>query len=146
MEGPISDFIEYCLQQAQPENKLIVLGQVSEAVVERLIQESNIDLTGYVFTVDVYAVKHILKSHGNAQKEEKRGQRAVEADHFDLIYSIVSEPDVVFYDGKNRIGRDVLQFQKRIGDQYIILKEVRTGRKQLALNGMRIIQAKRNQG
>jgi hypothetical protein len=80
------------------------------------------------------------------EKEQKRGQEAVTIDHFSLIHAIVTEPDVVFYDGKNRIGRDVLQFQKRIGELYIILKEVRTGRKQLALNSMRIIKAKRNQG
>lgn len=41
-----------------------------------------------------------MKSRRNAQKEEKRGQRAVMAGHFDLIHSIVSEPDVVFYNGK----------------------------------------------
>ena len=78
------------------------------------------------------------------QKEESRGQEAVVPEDFELINQVVTTPDIVFYGGKNRIGRDVIQFQKQIGDQYIIVQEIRTGRKQLALNSMRIIKTKRN--
>lgn len=146
MEEVLSEFITYASARTTPENRQIVLGPVPLAVIERIAGENGIDLNEYVFTIDVYAIRHILKSHGNATKEEARGQRAVTAEDFSLIHQIVTEPDVVFYDGKNRIGRDVIQFQKRIGDRYIILKEVRTGRKQLALNSMRIIKARRSQG
>ncbi len=103
-----------------PDTKQIVLGPVPDLIIQQLISESNIDLTDYVFVIDRYSVRHIMKSHGNAEKEKMRGQRAVTASDFELTYQIVTEPDVVFYNGKNRIGRDVLQFQKRIGEHYII--------------------------
>ena len=85
-----------------------------------------------------------MKSHSNVEKEAARGQKAVSMDDFGLILEVIRQPDIVFYDGKNKIGREVLQFQKQIGEQYVILKEVRTGKKQLALNSMRIIKTKRN--
>ncbi|CAN5674822.1 hypothetical protein BH09BAC4_BH09BAC4_12500 [soil metagenome] len=145
MEESLSDFIAESLKQPVPQNKQIVLGPVPETIVQRLFIESGINLTGFEFTVDIYAIRHIIKSHGNVQKEDARGQKAITAEDFSLIYEVITEPDVIFFDGKNRIGRDVIQFQKRIDDRYIILKEVRTGRKQLALNSMRIIKMKRNQ-
>lgn len=145
MQESLSKFIAESLKQLPSENKQILLGPVLDFVVQQLVLESDVDLTDYMFTIDSYAVRHIMKSHGDPQKEEAHGQKAVAADDFELIRQIVNEPDVVFYDGKNRIGRDVIQFQKRIGDHYIILRELRAGRKQLALDSMRIIKIKRNQ-
>lgn len=145
MQESLPEFITESLRQLSPENKQIILGSVPDSIVQQLIIECGVDLTNYVFTIDIYAVRHIMKSHGNSQKEEARGQKAVTANDFELICQIINEPDVVFYDGKNRLGREIIQFQKRVGDRYIILKEVRTGRKQLALNSMRIIKIKRNQ-
>ncbi|WP_375446772.1 hypothetical protein [uncultured Fibrella sp.] len=146
MTEDLSEFITYCLSPNPPENKQIVLGPIPLLVIEKVLLDSGIDLTDYVFTIDVYAIRHIMKSHGNKLREEARGQKAITVYDFNLLHGIVSQPDIVFYDGLNRIGRDVLQFQKRIGDLHIILKEVRTGKKQLALNSMRIIKAKWNQG
>ena len=146
MSDDLTPFITYCLSPAPPENKQIVLGPIPPHVIEKVLLDSSIDLTNYVFTIDVYAVRHIMRSHGNKLKEEARGQKAITVDDFNLLYTIVSQPDTVFYDGLNRIGREVLQFQKRVDDLHVILKEVRTGKKQLALNSMRLIKTKRNQG
>ncbi|MBD2751753.1 PBECR3 domain-containing polyvalent protein [Spirosoma validum] len=145
MQEGLSEFIKESLRQSLPENKQIILGTVPDSIVQQVVIECGIDLTNYMFTIDTYAIRHIMKSHGNPQKKEARGQKAITTDDFELIYQIINDSDVVFYDGKNRIGREVIQFQKRIGDRYIILKEVRNGRKQLALNSMRIIKIKRNQ-
>ena len=146
MSDDLTAFITYCLSPDPPENKQIVLGPIPSLVIEKVLLDSSIDLTSYVFTIDVYAVRHIMKSHGNKLKEEVRGQKAITVDDFNLLYDIVSQPDTVFYDGLNRIGREVLQFQKQVGDLHIILKEVRTRKRQLALDSMRIIKTKRNQG
>ena len=62
------------------------------------------------------------------------------------IFEILTQPDVVFRDGKNKIGLDVIQFQKTIDDRYLAINEVRTGKKMLALNTMRIIKTKKNRG
>lgn len=145
MDENLPDFVAHALQQSTPENRHIDLGSVPDSIIEYFNRNNDIDLTGYKFTIDIYAIRHIMKSHGNAVKEEARGQKSVTVEDFGLIYQIVTKSDVVFYDGQNKIGRDVIQFQKLIGDQYIILKEIRTGRKQLALNSMRVIHKKRNQ-
>lgn len=126
------------------ENKTISLGIVSEQVATKILADCEIDVNGYQIIVDIYAVKHIIKNHGNAEKEEKRGQIAIKTSDFELIEKVINTPDFVFYDGKNKIGRDVLQFQKLIDNRYIILEEVRTGKKQLALNSMRIVKYKKS--
>jgi hypothetical protein len=146
MTEQLPDFVVYSLQPVQPENRQLVLGPVADSVVEQLLDTNGVNLSGYVHMVDIYAIRHIMKSHGNEQKEAMRGQKAVSVSDFEQLTVILSEPDVVFYDGRNKIGRDVFQFHKRIGDLYVVLQEVRTGKRQLALNSMRIIRAKRNQG
>ena len=126
------------------DNKTVTLGIINEQVAKQILLDSNIDVRNYVITIDIYAVKHIFKNHSNAEKEEKRGQFAIQESDFEMIEQVINNPDFVFYDGKNRIGRDVLQFQKQINNRYIILKEVRTGKKQLSLNSMRIIKNKKS--
>ena len=126
------------------ENKTITLGIINEQVAKQILLDSNIDVRNYEITIDIYAVRHIFKNHGNALKEAKRGQFAVQESDFEMIEQVINNPDFVFYDGKNKIGRDVLQFQKQINNRYIILKEVRTGKKQLSLNSMRIIKNKKS--
>ncbi len=143
---PISKVEELLLavQQQSNENYVISLGKINEDVAAQIGLACGIDVRDYEISLDVYAIKHIFKNHGNAEKEEKRGQIAIQGSDFELIEEIINAPDVVFYDGKNKIGREVLQFQKQVKNRYIILKEVRTGKKQLSLNSMRIIKYKKD--
>ena len=104
--------------------------------------QANIDLSEYEFTIDNFAVKHVLNQHGDPKVEAPRGQVAVTEKDFELLPLVLSKPDLVFYEGKSRLGLDVFQFQKRIGNNYVVLKEVRKGKKELALLSMRIIKAK----
>ena len=109
-----------------------------------LSEQSGINLNNYKFSVDVYAIKHIIKNHGHSEIEMPKGQIAITDKDFELIIDNLENPDLVFYDGKNKLGKDVFQFQKMIGDKYVVIKEVRTGKKQLALNSMRIIKKNRH--
>jgi hypothetical protein len=127
-------------------NKVVLLGQIPDEIAEKLLTDYDLEVLGFNFSIDVYAIKHILKSHGNVEKELKRGQKSVTTEDIKMIPEIINQPDVVFYDGKNRLGLDVIQFQKMIGDHYLIVKEIRTGKKMLALNSMRIIKTKKNRG
>jgi hypothetical protein len=92
--------------------------------------------------IDAYAIKHILKNHSDKVKENLRGQNIITEEDLELLPEVLINPDLVFYDGKNNIGKDTFQFQKQIGDKYIVIKEVRSKNKHLALNTMRIILKK----
>ena len=141
----IREFLNFVRNLKDNKNKVLSLGKIPEKLAIQLSEDSEIKIVNYEFVIDVYAVKHILRNHSNSDKERKRGQKNITDEDFELIPEIINNPDIVFYDGKNDLGRDTFQFQKKIDDKYVIIKEVRTGKKQLALNTMRVIQIKKNQ-
>ena len=140
----IGELIDLAKTEGTNINKVIIIGELDPQVATILSEQSGILLTNYKFSMDVYAIKHILKNHGIPEIEIPKGQIAVNDKDFELIIDILENPDLVFYDGKNKLGKDVFQFQKMLGDKYIVIKEVRTGKKQLALNSMRIIKKNRH--
>lgn len=114
----------------------ISLGMVENA--DRIKHDTGFDLSGYERILDNYGVRHTIKQHGNAKAEESRGQIAVTLDDFVLIPLIVSDPDNVFADGKNKIGRDVIVFTKIIdGIGYRHVEEIRPKGKLVATDSLR---------
>ena len=89
-----------------------IIGEVVNA--GRILDETGFDLSGYSHVLDNYGVRHTLKKHGNETVEEKRGQIAVTLADFPIIPRITDDPDRVFADGKNKVGRDVIVFAKVI--------------------------------
>lgn len=140
----IEELLDLAKTEGTNKNRVTIIGELNYEVAILLSEQSGISLTNYKFSMDVYAIKHILKNHGIPEIEIPKGQIAVTDKDFKLIVDILENPDLVFYDGKNKLGKDVFQFQKMIGDKYIVIKEVRTGKKQLALNSMRIIKKNRH--
>lgn len=140
----LEELIELAKLEGENKNKVLILGEIDSEMATFLSEQSGISLNNYKFSVDVYAIKHIIKNHGHSEIEKPKGQVAITDKDFELIIDILENPDLVFYDGKNKLGKDVFQFQKMIEDRYIVIKEVRTGKKQLALNSMRIIKKNRH--
>ena len=140
----LEELLELAKLEGENKNKVLILGELNSEIATLLSEQSGINLNNYKFSVDVYAIKHIIKNHGYSEIEIPKGQIAITDKDFELIIDILENPDLVFYDDKNKLGKDVFQFQKMIGDKYIVIKEVRTGKKQLALNSMRIIKKNRH--
>lgn len=136
----LNEILTLAKTDTENKNKVLIIGEISPELSVLLTNQSGIELRNYRFSIDVYAIKHIIKNHGIPEIETPKGQVAITDEYFTLIPEILENPDVAFYDGKNKLGKDVFQFQKIIGDKYVIIKEVRTGKKQLALNSMRIIK------
>lgn len=112
------------------------LGEVKNAVLIK--QQTGFDLTGYRRVLDNYGVRHTLKKHGNESTEAARGQIAVTLDDFSLIPLITDFPDRVFYDGKNKVGRDALVFVKLVGGVgYRHVAEIREGKELVVTDSMR---------
>jgi hypothetical protein len=112
------------------------IGKVENAAL--ILEKTGLDVRGYTRVIDNYGVRHTMKQHGNEVKEIKRGQIAVTLDDFSKIALITSEPDDIFADGKNKIGRDVIVFVKVIeGIGYRHVEEVRGKHKLVATDSLR---------
>lgn len=112
------------------------LGQIDSAEAIRLKLDTGLDLNGYRHVIDSSAVRHIFNKHSNPLTEVKRGQIAVTESDFSRIPEILTSPDRIIYAGTNRIGRDVIIYEKRFNGVTYYVEEVRTGRKVTALQTM----------
>ena len=114
----------------------ISLGTVTNA--ERIKAETGFDVSGFERIIDNYGIRHTIKRHGNEAIESARGQIAVTLADFDLVPLITASPDLVFADGKNKIGRDVIVFTKLIdGIGYRHVEEIRPKGKLVATDSLR---------
>lgn len=132
----IQDLVQLSTQN-DTENGLLktVISKLTESEIAHIKKNTNLTVEGYNRVVDNYAVKHVLKNHGNAQTETLRGQIAVEKSDFEKISTIVTPPHSISYGGKNDTGRDTIQYVKELENiQYTLLEEVRSKRKEVALN------------
>ena len=115
---------------------VIDLGPVVNA--ERILEKTGLDVAVFKRVIDNYGVRHTMKQHGDAAREARRGQIAVTLKDFGLIQVITSQPDDIFADGKNKIGRDVIVFVKEIdGIGYRHVEEVRGKHKLVATDSLR---------
>lgn len=98
---------------------------------------ADIDLRGFRLTLDNHAVRHILKNHGDATKERARGQLAVTPEDFRALPALLSSPERVVF-GLEAKGLPMIAFLARDADgATLLVEQVRTGRRTLALLSMR---------
>lgn len=113
-------------------------GFVRSEEANALATETNVPVAaGYSHVIDGFAVRHTLKTHGDARGEAARGQLPVTEADFQYIPEVVRQYDTVFNAGKNGVGRDVIRYEKNIGDDTVfVVEEVRSKRNQLAFQTM----------
>jgi hypothetical protein len=117
--------------------------EINSEVKNLLEAELNKDCAEYYFQIDIYAIKHIFKEHGDIKREEARGQIAIQDEDILLLVDVLQEPDLIFSSGKNKLGKDTITFVKMINNKYLVVQEVRDGKKTIALNSMRVFKTKR---
>lgn len=120
-----------------------IIFEINENVSNMIYSELKINVSEYKFQIDIYSIRHIFKEHGNAKKEADRGQIAVTEKDIILIPEILQTPDIVLNSGKNKLGKDTITFIKYFDDKYVVINEIREGRKTISLNTMRIFKTKR---
>jgi len=130
---PLARFIQSATTTRAGSNLVFEICSVTVEQAEALRIEIGIELEGYKHILDDGSIRHVIKQHGNRDKEELRGQVAVTEMDFTLIPSILTEYDKVRSGGKSSLGLDVIIFEKVITDTYFYLVEVRTGRKRLSM-------------
>ena len=115
---------------------ILTLGNVANASL--ILEKTGLNVAGFLRVLDNYGVRHTIKQHGNPTQEAKPGQIAVTLEDFEKIVLITSQPDNLFADGKNKIGRDVLVFVKVIdGIGYRHVEEIRGKHKLVATDSLR---------
>ena len=115
---------------------LLSFGRVQNAAL--ILEKTGLNVVGFTRILDNYGVRHTLKQHGDPVKEAKRGQIAVTLEDFGKIGLVTTEPDDIFSDGTNKIGRQVIVFVKLIdGIGYRHVEELRGKHKLVATDSMR---------
>lgn len=120
------------------DNSTVVLGKLSAKEVALLQREGVSVEEGFSHAADMFAVRHALNRHGDAQTEAKQGQLAIGEADIAQIPQIVAAPDALLLGAKTPRGQDIVGSLKRMPDGTVLyLEEVRSGRKTLAMTSMR---------
>jgi len=90
------------------------IGKAAQWLIEH-VKEVGININGFEHEITDYFINHVLKEHGNSEKEKARGQVAIKEDDFEKISSIVENPDHAMI-GAKREGKDVLYYVKKMND------------------------------
>ncbi|MCU0392092.1 MAG: hypothetical protein MUE81_13315 [Thermoflexibacter sp.] len=144
LKDKLKQFVANCMKDDTNENKILVIANLTEKEVEKIKQETGIELNQeYQHIIDKYAVKHTFRKHGNDKQEALRGQVGVKEDDFEKIEEILENPDKISHGGQNNIGNDIILNEKTIDNQYFYAEEVRTKRKQLAMQTLYIRKKKK---
>jgi len=124
------------------ENRVVELGHVGDAEAALAREHAGLNIEGFKHTADLYAVRHILSRHGNAEAEAKHGALAVTREDIAALPEVVAAPDATAYGIKNRRGQDLIASVKRMPDgSLLVVEEVRTGRHTLSLASARKVPA-----
>lgn len=131
VKSEMDELIRYTITTKSNANKKAVIETVDAAQAIKIQNVTNTNLTGYQHTVDAYAIKHILRQHGNPDSETPRGLVAVTIDDFYLIPAIIKNADKIT-SGKTKQGLAAIIYEKKVGSIFYYVEEIRTGRKELA--------------
>ncbi len=113
------------------------IADVTESEAIEVKEEIGIDIEGYHHTIDNYAVQHSLDRHGKPS-ETLHGQLPISEEDIRSIPEAIFNPDATVYGAKNKRGQDLIGRIKKLQDGSILLvEEVRTGQKTLAVSSVR---------
>jgi len=129
----IRELVHFARTDKSNINKVLRLGVITKEQAVAIYNKTGFELMDYERTIDTSAIRHILKKHGNQQKEILRGQIAVKDEDFELIH-LIAVPENIISFAKNKLGNDCLLYKARLDDTFFYAEEIRTGKKHLALN------------
>lgn len=138
MEADALRLLAAAARSSGNENTTLVLGPVTDDALAMLQREGVPVEVGYRHTADMYAVRHALSRHGDAQVEAKQGQLPLSDADIVAIPEAIAAPDAWILGAKTPRGQDIVGNLKRLPDGTVLyLEEVRSGRKALAMTSMR---------
>lgn len=127
------------------ENQTVIICEVRPHIANIINENIGKDISGYMRTIDMYAVKHAINRHSNEKIEKSRAQLPLTDNDIENAPDIINSPDTIILGLKNERKQDLIFSLKKIeNDKVLILEEVRTGRRTLAVSSMRKFSAARS--
>jgi hypothetical protein len=131
---------------AQGQSREIIMDVTTEDAA-KILSATGINVSGYKHTIDKSGINHSYNSHGK-KRENLRGQRILIEEDFLKIPEIIKEYDSVRRPlnqkgeyAKSSNGNELILYVKKISDSNIYyVEEVRTGKKELAIATMWVIE------
>ena len=115
---------------------------IDEAEKQFLKAETGLDVDGFsAHAIDASAINHLINRHGE-EGETRPDHLPITREDITLIPWVIKNPDKVEYSGKNDHGLDCIRYEKELDGTVILIEELRTGRKKLAVDSMRKIRSK----
>ncbi|MCE5269263.1 MAG: hypothetical protein LLG00_15405, partial [Planctomycetaceae bacterium] len=104
----------------------------------RLKATTGLELSGYRHTVDEDGILHAMKGHGVDSPERPKDEPPLTPSDIAAIPEIIAHPDNVELSAKvkNDLTPKRIVYKKRGKDGVVVVEEVRTGRRRLALKTM----------
>lgn len=134
-KGQILDFIQKARSNS-PEvaGKKLLLGKIDNTTSERIKKEIGVDLNGYNIELRASDIGHAFNQHGNVNREDPRGQRAITENDISKFAEIVTSFDSVDV-GKEK---NSLTFIKSINGKMFAVTYYASGNKSLSLKTLYI--------
>ena len=133
----LRDMFESVSREPPRDNKIVDLGMITPEGAARLnglLREAGIetDVAGFRHTVDSYSARHSFRSHGDAAREEARGQLPLTSEDWAMIPAVLSSPDEISILKPTSPGLEAIGYSKRVNGDILYIEEVRTGRQTLS--------------
>jgi hypothetical protein len=118
---------EACLENTTPFHRKLDLFLVPEDLVQKILEATQLDVSGHWVSIDNFGIIHALEQHGNPLFEAKRGQIAIEKEDFARFIEVLLNPDEIMSVGvTKRTNLPLIQFVKILEGKKIVVKEIRT--------------------
>lgn len=111
---------------------------IPSQVLQKVAENTGLNVAGYKATFDNSSVGHVMNRHGIGNEKDKN-QVPMTLNDFGYEVYVMSAPDLIEPTHRTDSGLDAVLFSKVIGgNNYVIVKELRTRRKHLATTTMYI--------
>lgn len=129
------------------DNHTVEMFPVSSEGIAEALEKAGLDLNGYRHTADMFSVRHALNRHSDPAVEQSRGQLPLTPADAEMIPEVIEAPDARIYGAVTPRKQQIVASVKRLPDgSMLVVEEVRTGRKALALASFRKYPAARDFG
>ena len=108
-------------------------GEFVKPWIVKLAKEAGIEISGFKHRITEDFERHILKQHGNAEKENSRGQIVVTQKDLQKIDDVMNNPDIAVA-GIYKHGTLRIILVKNTEHGSILVEEILSGNKNKVLN------------
>ncbi|MDR3049438.1 MAG: DUF1073 domain-containing protein [Elusimicrobiota bacterium] len=98
--------------------------KIDKQEADRLKVNTGLELEGHEHKITNSDIRHIFLEHGDDAREQKRGQIGVTPEDILLIPEITKNYDDVRLSSEKSENRDILMYEKKIGDKYYYFESV----------------------